>query len=576
MKRRTTRALRKDFYEAQAAQRRKSLFLLPVLVLFYVLSLGLIIWILWALVGGLVTGRLIPSGPTSLKLFFLDIGIALTLAFVQYIDARQNGARFIIRRLQAEPPDPRDRYHVMFSNTLDEMRIAAGLPKVRAAVLPTFAINSMALIEPDATPVILVTEGLLAAYTRDELQAVIAHELAHVLRGDAVYITLVCSLVNFFERIRESLEPEESPPPGWGTGQSSRGGAPLLYAALTISTLLMHGVSTLISRQRELLADAVAVELTRNPQALARAVYKAHLRNSFVGDFNIAYSPLLIVPPRSSGITDGFFSRLFNTHPPLMRRIRILAEMASARPAKIIQDVWDTQKRREKARVILHAAEETRQPETPATERDTSSEKPGKVWMLRNPQGEWLGPWSVEELTAQEAFTPTSRVLNTQEHLEAPALDFPQIRMALHGRHRKSRPGPSKKNTCPRCRTRLKESFYEGLPVRACPGCGGKLVDARIMDRIVARKEVAFSDSLKKKAEKFEKDFLENPVCRKKIHADRTPALSCPSCGSKMLPRPYNYQYVIPVDKCLSCHRIWFDTDELEILQILIEKRTRT
>lgn len=445
MKRRTTRALRKDFYEAQAAQRRKSLFLLPVLVLFYVLSLGLIIWVLWALVGGLVTGRLIPSGPTSLKLFFLDIGIALTLAFVQYIDARQNGARFIIRRLQAEPPDPRDRYHVMFSNTLDEMRIAAGLPKVRAAVLPTFAINSMALIEPDATPVILVTEGLLAAYTRDELQAVIAHELAHVLRGDAVYITLVCSLVNFFERIRESLEPEESPPPGWGTGQSSRGGAPLLYAALTISTLLMHGVSTLISRQRELLADAVAVELTRNPQALARAVYKAHLRNSFVGDFNIAYSPLLIVPPRSSGITDGFFSRLFNTHPPLMRRIRILAEMASARPAKIIQDVWDTQKRREKARVILHAAEETRQPETPATERDTSSEKPGKVWMLRNPQGEWLGPWSVEELTAQEAFTPTSRVLNTQEHLEAPALDFPQIRMALHGRHRKSRPGPSKK-----------------------------------------------------------------------------------------------------------------------------------
>ena len=48
--------------------------------------------------------------------------------------------------------------------------------------------------------------------------------------------------------------------------------------------------------------------------------------------------------------------------------------------------------------------------------------------------------------------------------------------------------------------------------------------------------------------------------------------ITCPGCGYRMLARPYNYQYFIPVDKCLSCSKIWFDADELELLQILIEK----
>jgi Zn-finger nucleic acid-binding protein len=58
-----------------------------------------------------------------------------------------------------------------------------------------------------------------------------------------------------------------------------------------------------------------------------------------------------------------------------------------------------------------------------------------------------------------------------------------------------------------------------------------------------------------------------------KISQQKPQNLFCPNCGTRMLPRPYNYQYFIPVDKCLSCYKIWFDADELEILQILIEKR---
>lgn len=92
------------------------------------------------------------------------------------------------------------------------MRIASGLPQVNSYIIPSFAINSMALIESNGTPAVAVTEGLLADSTRDELQAVAAHELAHISRGDAFYVTLVCSLANFLEKIMEAIELEDTPP----------------------------------------------------------------------------------------------------------------------------------------------------------------------------------------------------------------------------------------------------------------------------------------------------------------------------------------------------------------------------
>jgi hypothetical protein len=91
------------------------------------------------------------------------------------------------------------------------------------------------------------------------------------------------------------------------------------------------------------------------------------------------------------------------------------------------------------------------------------------------------------------------------------------------------------------------------------------------MERILARREVTFSEDLLKKAEAFKQKFLLNPIKTKKINDAESERLTCPHCGYKMVPRPYSYQYFVPVDKCLSCYKIWFDADELEILQILIE-----
>jgi Zn-dependent protease with chaperone function/Zn-finger nucleic acid-binding protein len=561
----------KDFYETQKQQWSKSLFVFSVLIIFYLFIVSLMIFVFTSIIGLFLREKPLSSPDTLLALIYASTVIALIIATFHYFDAKKHGAEYIRKRLLAESPDLSDRYHKQYVNTLDEMRIAGGLPKVYPYILPTFAINSMALVESDGTPSILVTEGLIAEFTRDELQAVIAHELAHVVRGDTYYITLVCSLVNFFERLRESAEPEKYYQPASYPGQMRGGGAPFVYLALTISTLIMHLLSTLVSRQREILADAAAVEFSRNPKALARAIYKAHLKNSFVGDFNIAYSPLLIVPPRSSGITDGFFSRLFNSHPPLMRRIRLLAAMVPARPATIIQEVWEIHKSREKSRLILYAQEEIQAQKGSKPVSEAGSGEEGRIWMIRNSEGVWEGPKGLNEIIHLQCFAPNQWIRNIQEDIEAPAAEFPQIRTALQNPSQNKRKKPSKEKHCPRCRIPLHDNFYEGVPLKICPDCGGKLVDSAHMERIIARKEVAFSEQLKKKAKEFEENFLLDPIQRKKIHGDKSSKISCPNCGSRMMPRPYNYQYVIPVDKCLACHKIWFDSDELEILQILIE-----
>jgi Zn-dependent protease with chaperone function/Zn-finger nucleic acid-binding protein len=566
---------RPDFYETQRKQWKKSLFLLLVLFVFYFCAIGFITFVFLLSFGVFFAETLFPTSESLMTIFLILAGIAILLAAFHFYDARMFGAKFIRKRMQAVPPDLFDRYHKQFANTVEEIRLATGLPRVTPYIIPSFAINSMALMEANKTPSILVTEGLLADFTRDEIQAVIAHELAHVLRGDTFYITLVCSLANFFERLRQAAEPEAETTGPPGQNQQSGGGAVLLFLALTISSFFMHLLSTLISRQREILADAAAVEFSRNPKALARAIYKAHLKNSFVGDFNLTYSPLFIVPPRSKGDYESFFGRAFNSHPPLMRRVKLLADMVPTKPAKIIEEVWEIQKNRENARDILLAQDERRKEgDSPKLQHEEASAQENKFWSIKDAKGTWQGPYSLEELLFLPFFTPLIPIKNQQEEVVAQAREFPQIRDARRRILKKKPIDPTRQNQCPRCRVKLKETFYEGVPLKVCSDCYGKLIDSALVDRIVARKEIDFSEKLEEKARTFRDEYMLNPTQTKKINPNVSPKIYCPNCGSQMLLRAYNYYYVIPVDKCLSCHKIWFDSDEMEVLQILIEHRT--
>lgn len=569
-----TKNFARDFYDIQRQQWKKSLFLLFVLFVFYFLAIGLVSAAFIVGITFFLSARLFPSGDFFTNFILINTGLSIIIACFHFYDARYFGARFILKRLRARPPDPSDRYHKRFVNTVEEIRIASGLPEVTPYIIPQFAVNSLALVGSDKTPMVLITEGLLGEYTRDELQTVAAHELAHIIRGDAFYITLVCSLANMFERLREALEPDDSSPGGAYDPEARAGGPPLLYLAATFSSIIMRLLSTLISREREILADAAAVELSRNPRALARAIYKAHLKNSFVGDFNLTYSPLFIVPPESRAEGEGFFSRLFNSHPPLMRRISLIADMIKTKPAQIIEEVWRIRRAREKARTTLFSPEEARQEREPAAQ-PTGDPSPleAKIWSIRDPKGIWQGPYSMEELLFLRIFTPMIWIKNLQERIEAPAREFLQVRTALRNLAQKKPINPAKQNRCPRCRLPLGDDFYEGVAIKTCRRCRGKLVDAGVMERIITRKEVAFSDYIIKKAKDFEQRFMQNPFITAKTIARRSSRIFCPDCGSRMLPRPYTYQYIIPVDKCLSCYKIWFDTDELEIIQILTEKK---
>jgi len=565
-----------NFYEIQNKQRKKSVFLILFLFLFYFFAIGFISVVCVVSFGLILSKETLLSADFLRKILLFDAAVSIIIATFHYVDARRFGATFILKRLDACAPDLSDRYHQRFANTVDEMRIASGLPKVIPHVIPSFAVNSMAVISADDTPNVLVTEGLLAEFTRDEIQAVVAHELAHIIRGDTFYITLVCSLANFFERLRQAIEPDtsyqrhHSQPQGGGVVAHL-----MVYLAVFLSNIIMHLLSTLISRQREILADAAAVELSRNPKALGRAIYKAHLKNSFVGDFNVTYSPLFIVPPESTGgESDGFFARVFNSHPPLMRRVRLLANMLKTRPARIIQEVWEIQKKREKARTLVSSREEMLQKEaSPSMLPEGSPADEGKVWSVQDRQGNWEGPYSLEGLLSSRSFFPLAKVKNLQEEIEARAREFPQIRDAIRKIRKRQFIDPAKQNKCPRCRVSLKGGYYEGVPIKICPQCSGKLVDSTFKERIITRKELKFSEYLTQKAREFKDSFMQRPFQIKKIALAKAEKISCPNCGSRMVPRPYSLHYVIPVDKCMSCHKVWFDADELEILQILIEER---
>jgi Zn-finger nucleic acid-binding protein len=165
-------------------------------------------------------------------------------------------------------------------------------------------------------------------------------------------------------------------------------------------------------------------------------------------------------------------------------------------------------------------------------------------------------------------------VLNTQEGIAARAREFPQIRLALRRLAAKTPLDPARSGRCPRCEVPLRDVDYEGVPVRACPRCRGRLVDQGLMERIIVRREVGFSADLAAKAAAFKTDDSAPRAIGKKGGAKAAAGkLLCPACGWRLVPRPFSYQDFLPVDKCLSCQKIWFDADELEILQILIEER---
>lgn len=471
-------------------------------------------------IGLFIKGNGHVSGSVILYLLMGCLTVAVVFAAFHYFDSRRSASAFILDRVKAVFPDSNDQYHVKFTNTVEEMRISAGIPRVECRVFSSAAINSFAVMHPDGTPVIAVSEGAIAECTRDEIQALVAHELAHLISGDLLFVTTVCGISKGFEKILGSMTREKTTYDFHGNSRVEMQSSFLpihVYLAVAVSTLILRLLSMLISRQRELVADSQAVILTRNPEALASVIYKASIKNSFIGNFLSTYTPIFIVSPATTNDSDGFFDRIFNTHPSPKKRIDLLATTAGKTPELIIEEVRNNRFQREQSRTV-----------------DDSSNRMNPLDLFGD----------LSDTLMLRVKSKASRNLSKSDHV------------------------------CPRCQISLKEKFYEGVLVKFCPDCKGYLVPFDMVYRIFWRKEYKFSDKLLDKALAFEKKCLKNPTVMRKVSVTKDAGLKCPQCSHIMVSVPYSYQYLVPVERCRFCKTIWFDSDELEILQILIEKNT--
>jgi heat shock protein HtpX len=243
-----------------------------------------------------------------------------------------------LRLHQAATHDDRLRYR-QFENVVEEMAIAAGLPKPEAYVVPDDDPNAFATGRDPEHASIAVTEGLLRALSREELQGVVSHEMAHIRNLDIRLMTVVAALMGAILLLADwSARAMRF---GGARGRSSRkgkdGAALLILAVWIVAVVLAPIVGRLlalaVSRNREYLADATGAELTRNPLGLAAALEKIEHAAAPTAAVKRGAAHLCIADPlgRQLDNREGRWADLWATHPPMARRIAALKTMAYQR-----------------------------------------------------------------------------------------------------------------------------------------------------------------------------------------------------------------------------------------------------
>lgn len=228
-------------------------------------------------------------------------------------------------------------------NVVEEMAIAGGLAQPPAVfVIEDDAPNALATGRDPQHASIAVTRGLLRLLNREELQGVVAHEMSHIRNYDIRFATLVGVLVGLIALISDfflrwsffgSFGRRRGGDAG-GAGVIMLGLALILAILAPLAASLVHFA---ISRRREYLADATAVQLTRNPLGLAKALNKIAADPNSLRGANRATAHLFIANPlRKRRETSG----AFDTHPPIDRRISALLDMAHVGPEALSAPEW--------------------------------------------------------------------------------------------------------------------------------------------------------------------------------------------------------------------------------------------
>ena len=241
--------------------------------------------------------------------------------------ATRHGERTILSLSKCRAPDPQDMREKELIDVVGEMSVAAGLPAPDVLAVRDRDPNAFSVASAGSNGTILVTWGLVQELNREELQAVVAHEMSHLRNRDAEVMTLLSVLFGSMTVIASWARRSGSLTIGRA---SSLILAPVWMVFGLLSLLISRLLGLAVSREREYLADASAVELTRNPNALISALSKIEADGLPTWNIVRGVAHQCIVDPLGRPVNrrESWWANLFSTHPPMERRIMLLKAMA--------------------------------------------------------------------------------------------------------------------------------------------------------------------------------------------------------------------------------------------------------
>jgi Zn-dependent protease with chaperone function len=331
-----------DFFEAQelALKRTRLMVVLFVLAVFSI-ALALYAVVVYVMGAGFVEAEgAVHSAPLFWQpgLFFSTLGVVVLIVggcSLFKVAQLRSGGGYVARSMGGIEIEQgtQDADERMLLNVVEEMSIASGVPMPEVYLLPEDGINAFAAGFTPADAVVAVTRGCVRTLSRDELQGVVAHEFSHILNGDmrlnirlmgvlfGILAIAVLGQLVFRGTANASLL-------GGGRRRGKDGGGAMVAIMMVGIAVMAIGyigvffgrlIQSAISRQREFLADASAVQFTRNPSGIAGALKKiggASLHGAITNVHSQEAAHFFFANARKSN-----FISMFATHPPLEQRI---------------------------------------------------------------------------------------------------------------------------------------------------------------------------------------------------------------------------------------------------------------
>lgn len=328
-----------NLFAQQEANRRRTRWLV----------FGFIMFFTWVGFGGDLGFYLLTkeNSPQSYHHVFPIIGtimsvVALCICWYSY---KKGPGRVLWAAGAMELVEPATAEQKQLWNVVEEMAIASGLPMPKVWVVPDPDPNAFATGLDEMHANIAVTEGLLTTVNRDELQAVIAHEFAHIRNLDVRLMTLLAAMVGAIALMSDGMGRmlgrgggRALMRSGGGSRSSKKGGGnqlAIIILVLWVITLILAPIisrilAMAVSRKREYLADASAAQFTRNPGALASALEKLEAASAPTKAITQGAAHLCIVSPAARAVNsrDGKLADFLASHPPIRHRVTRLRGMA--------------------------------------------------------------------------------------------------------------------------------------------------------------------------------------------------------------------------------------------------------